>query len=432
VITRYTRRQMLGLIAAGGAGAAGFGSLAACAPTSDDTGGGSTVDQDAPPEDFAFASWSLADDLSKAEIKRMMDTYGQQNGISVSGAPFDYDTYLNQLTLQVRGEEFTGAAQLDIAWLSALVALGKLRDLGPQAEGVDYTDISLTSGQLDGVQYGLPWSAAAIGLIANRELLDGAGIDRVPTSIEDFEAALVELKGAGVIPYAASTDVAQLKDILVWMMTFGSPLLEGDTVTLDDDACVEAVTWYKRLFDQKLIAPDVDRADARTLFSQAKTAMYDDASIGKDFAVAESPDPSLGGKCVPAARPVVATGDTPQAQQWGHIVVVVEGEGDHTAADFARWVTSDQETAVHYFEELGLPPTTESALASDAVQNDEFTTAFTEQITATSAPNPFWRFPQYAQMEAAVAEQVQAVLVGMSSPADAMATAQETVQGLID
>lgn len=428
---RYNRRNMLRLMAAGGVGAAGLGSIVACAPTSDDDGGGSTTDQDAPPADFAFASWSLADDLSKAEIQRMMDTYGSEHDISVKGVPFDYESYLNQLTLQVRGGQFAGAAQLDIAWLSALHALGKLADVGPQVEGLDYTEASLLSGQLDGVQYGVPWSSSAIGLIANQEMLDRAGIDELPVTTDDFEAALTELKGIGVIPYAASTDVAQLKDILVWMMTFGSPLLEGDTVTLDDDACIEAVTWYKGLYDKKLIAPDVDRTDARTLFGQGRTAMYDDAAIGKDIVVAESPDPDLGDKVVPLSRAVVSAGDDPQAQQWGHIVIVVEGEGDHTAADFARWVTTDQATVIRYFKQLGLPPTTESALASDAVVNDEFLTAFNERITATSKPNPFWVYPQYAQMEAAVAEQVQAVLVGMSSPEDAMASAQETVQGLI-
>lgn len=57
-------------------------------------------------------------------------------------------------------------------------------------------------------------------------------------------------------------------------------------------------------------------------------------------------------------------------------------------------------------------------------------TAFGERITATATPNPFWPFPQYAQMETVVAEQVQAVLVGKASPADAMKAAGKSVQAL--
>ncbi|WP_203432802.1 sugar ABC transporter substrate-binding protein [Jiangella asiatica] len=427
-----TRRDLLRLMGVG-AGAFGIGGLVACAPSADnddDDSGGTSETGDAA-QDFSFASWSLADDASKAEIQKLMDAFASANDVSVSGVPYAYNDYLNQLTLQVQGGQFTGAAQLDIAWLAALSALGKLRDLGSVAEGVDYTESGLLSGQVDGVQYGLPWTTAAIGLIANREHLDQVGVTEPPATLADFEAVLTELKGAGFIPYAASTKVAQLKDILIWMETFGSPLIDGDQVTIGDDASIEAVTWYKKLYDQGLIAPDVERLDARNLFSQGRAAMYDDAIVGKAFVVGESPDPELLSKLTALPRPVLAAGDTPRAVQWGHAIVVVDGEGADTAAEFAKFVTSDEELVLGYFEALGLPPTTDTALASDTVQNDPFTAEFGERITATATPNPFWRFPQYAQMETAVAEQVQAVLTGASSPADAMRAAGEAVQGLV-
>jgi multiple sugar transport system substrate-binding protein len=264
-------------------------------------------------------------------------------------------------------------------------------------------------------------------------LLSRAGITEFPETIEDFEAALVELKGlgGGVVPYAASTKVAQLKDILFWMKTFGCTLLDGDKVTIGDDASVEAVTWYKKLYDQKLIAPDVDRFDARALFGQGRAAIYDDAIVGKGAVIKDSPDKQLADKLDPVARPVLKSGDDPQAQLWGHVIVVVEGEAANTATSFARWLTSDQAATDEFFAKLALPPTTEKGLASDAVANDPFTKAFSERITKTASQNPFWRFPEYAQMETVIAEQVQAVLIGSSSPADAMTTAGEQVQALV-
>jgi multiple sugar transport system substrate-binding protein len=428
-----SRRSLLQMLGVG----AGVAALAACAPS----GGSSAAPTSAgaattggAAQDFSFASWSLSEETPKPVIQGLLDTFAKQDGISVSPVTYPYNEYLNQLTLQVRGGQFAGAAQVDVAWLGSLAALGKLQDLSSLASGRGYTDAALQAAQYEGTQYGLPWTVGAIGLIGNSELLGSVGISELPTTVEDFEAALVELQGigGGVVPYAASTKVAQLKDVLIWMETFGSPLLEDGKVTIGDDASVEAVAWYKKLYDQKLIAPDVDRFDARSLFAQGKAVLYDDAIVGRSAVVADSPDPDLASKLVPFSRPVLAAGDDPRALVWGHAVVVAEGEGAATAAEFAQWLTSDEKVTVDYFSELGLPPTTEAGLASQAVRDDAFTTAFGERITATATPSPFWVFPQYAQIESAIAEQVQAVLVGQKDAATAMKDAGAAAQKLVD
>lgn len=420
----YTRRHMLKLMGIG-AGAVGVGGFAAACGSSGSSSGASGA--------FSFGSWSLTEDASKPVIQKIDANYEKAQGVSIKPVLYPYDSYLNELTLQVRGGQFSGAAQLDIAWLGALSALGKLRDLSSYAQGRGYTQQALQAGQFEGKQYGLPWTIGAIGLVANKEILDKAGITQFPTTIDDFEAALTELKGVGnnTVPYAASTKVEQLKDILIWMQTFGSPLIENGKVTIGDDASVEAVTWYKKLYDKGLIAPDVDRDAARTLFAQGRAAMYDDAIVTKGIVTAQSPDKDLGSKLDPVSRPVVKAGDKPRAQFWGHVVTVVEGDGADEAAKFAQWLTSDKNVAVGYFKDLGLPPTTTAALASPTVTQDTFTTDFTKRITVTATVNPFWAYTKDAQIEQAVAEQVQAVLVGSSSAADAMKAAGAAVQDLI-
>lgn len=424
-----SRRSLLRYSVFGLGGAAVLG-LAACAPGGS-SGPAATPGAPATPTDFAFASWSLSEEAAKPAVQSAIDTFAKRDGISIDPSTYPYNEYLNQLTLQVRGGQFAGAAQLDVAWLSALAALGKLTDLSALAQGRGYTDAALGAGSLDGAQLGLPWTIGAIGLIGNAELFDKAGASLTPKTIEEFEEGLRALKGIGVIPYAASTKAAQLKDIIVWMQTFGSPIIDGDESTIGDEASVKAVEWYKKLYDDGLIAPDVDRAAARTLFAQGSTALYDDAPVGKSAVVSQSPDAGLGDKMTPIARPVLKAGDTPQHVLWGHLVVVVDGEGAGTAADFAQWLTSDPQQSEEYFTALGLPPTTEEALASDAVAQNAFVEAFTSTITSTAKPSPLWVYPSYGQMETAIAEQVQAVLIGQASASDAMKSAGQAVSGLL-
>jgi multiple sugar transport system substrate-binding protein len=426
--TDISRRDLLRYSVFGIGGAAVLG-LVGCAPGGSSTpavtpGGGAATD-------FTFGSWSLSEEAAKPTIQSALDTFSADRGISIPTTAYPYNDYLNQLTLQIRGGQFAGAAQLDVAWLSALAALGQLTDLKAFAGGRGYTPAALGAGQLDGAQLGLPWTIGAVGLIGNAELFDRAGASLTPTTIEEFEEGLRALKGIGVTPYAASTKAAQLKDIVVWMQTFGSPVIDGEATTIGDEASVKAVEWYKRLYDDGLIAPDVDRAAARTLFAQGTAALYDDAPVGKSAVVTQSPDSGLSDKMTPIARPVLAAGDTPQHVLWGHLVVVVDGEGAETAAEFAQWLTSDATQTVSYFEALGLPPTTDAALASSAVAENTFVEAFTSSITSTATASPLWRYPSYGQMETAIAEQVQAVLIGQSSAADAMTSAGRAIDSLL-
>ncbi|QAY72020.1 extracellular solute-binding protein [Agromyces protaetiae] len=428
---QLSRRDLLRFSAIGLGAAAIAGVAAGCAPVAGGGGAAAPSKTPAGPTDFSFASWGMSEDATKAALGPTISSFAKKDGITIDTPSYPFNDYLGQLTLQVRGGQFSGAAQLDVAWLASLAALGKLTDLGSYAKGRGYTPAALNAGQFDGVQYGLPWTIAAIGLITNTELFEKAGVSNTPATIDEYEDALKALKGLGVIPYAASTKTAQLKDFIVWAQTFGSPIVEDGKCTIGDAASVDAVTWYKKLYDQGLITADVDRGAARTLFSQGKTAIYDDAPAGRAGVLKNSSDPELGSKMAPIARPVLKKGDTPQELLWGHLVVVVDGKGAGTASDFAQWLTSDPAQEISYFSALGLPPTTEEALAASAVQANPFVNSFTELVTKDAKASALWQFPQYAQMENAVAEQVQAVLIGASSPKDAMKTAGEQITRLI-
>ncbi|MBO0827214.1 MAG: extracellular solute-binding protein [Streptosporangiales bacterium] len=421
------RRDVLKLFGAT-AGAAGLGGLAACTPQA--RKGGSTGG-DAKAKNFTFLAWEFTAGPFKAPLQGYVDQYAKAHDLHVKTTAFPYVQYLNQFTLQTRGGQFTGLAQFDVSWLAAADALGKLRDLGDAAKGKGYTETALKSGQLNGKQLGLPWSTASIGLIGNQELLDKAKVTEPPTTLDDFVEALQMIKGrAKVLPYAAMTKSDELKDIVMWMQTFGSPIVEGDRVTIGDDASIEAMTWYKSLLDKKLIGASVNRDDARALFAHGKAAIFDDAIVGKGIVASETKDKGLVQAMTPMVRPVQSSGDSPQERLWGHVLVVVEGTGSDAATDFGAWLSTDEKTVLDYFTKFTLPPTTEKTLASPTFTKDEFASAWTKKITSTATPDPLWKYVKYTQMESALAEQVQAVLVGKSSPKAAMTTAGEQMRKL--
>ncbi|MER8091043.1 extracellular solute-binding protein [Streptomyces sp. NPDC058316] len=425
-----SRRGALRMFGIGALGAAGVGVLGACAPSGANT---SSNGGDTKSKNFDFTSWSLNEEAAKPAIEKIITAWEKAENSKIRAVSYPYNEYLSQLTLKLGGGETTGAVHLDIAWLAAVAQMGKLADLGSVALKGGYTNVALDSGMYDGKQYGLPWNTGSIGVIANSKLLEKAGIKKHPTTVEEFEDALRELKGLGrgIVPYAAATKVAQLKDIFPWMQTFGCTLLEDDKVTIGDDASIDAVTWYRKLHDAKLIAADVDRFDARALFGQGKAAFYDDAVIGKGVTAAQSKDKTLADAMQPMQRPVLRSGDTPQALLWGGVIAVVKGKGQEAATQFALHATSDRATVTEYFASRALPPSTTAGLADPKVAKDTFTTEWTDKITKTATGSPFWQFAQNAQIEEAVAKQVQAVLVGKSKPKEAMKKAGEEITALI-
>ena len=420
----FTRRSLFGLL--------GASALAACAPTTQDPSGNAGTLADDGVKDFGFTAWSLNEASTKEALQGIVDGYASKAGANITTTSYPYNDYLNQVLLQLRGGTFTGAAQVDVAWLATLAATGKLADLSDLAAKGGYTDAALNIGKANGVQYGLPWTSAGIGLIGNKRLLDKAGVTTAPQTISEFETVLRALKDSdkNIVPYAAMTKVDQLKDFIAWMWAFGSPVVKDGKIVVGDEASVEALVWYKKLYDQKLIAPDVNRFDARALFGQGKVGFYEDAIGGKGAVLKAATDKELATNLMPISRPVKSASDKPAHLAWGHVVVVAQGAGAAAASRFAAALTSDTTYTSQWFKKAGLPPTTKAALDSAEVKGDAFATAFTSAIGAHSAPDPFWIYPKFAQIQTALATQVQAALIGKSAPKDALSIAKTQMEGL--
>lgn len=176
--------------------------------------------------------------------------------------------------------------KIDIRWLNALAEADVLVDLNTIMDRAwleeNFEASYLEAGQVEGKQLGLPWSLASIGMVYNPSLLAKAGVEQVPTTIAEFEAALEALKqlGPDIIPYAATTkDPGSMSaDFQAWLWTFGVSVFDDEgNVVINSDAAVECLTWFKSLLDRGYIRMDVSRFDARELYAQNVVGFYDDA-----------------------------------------------------------------------------------------------------------------------------------------------------------
>jgi len=368
----------------------------------------------------------------------MMKTYEDQSGNTVTWVGWTWKDTAQQLLTREQGGEQLDIAQTDIGIFNTVAAADVLADwndiLGEDYLKSTFEESALKVGNIDGKQLGLPWSMAAITMVYNPEMLKAAGWDKAPTTMDDFEKCLgdIKAKNPDVIPYAVSTkDATCAGDFMPWLWTFGGAIFDDNgNVTINSDAAVQCVKWYQDMLSKGYIAMDTGRGEARQLFAQGKVAFYDDAVVAKGQAVSNgvSPDQVVN-VCSAMARPVLKAGDTPQSTMWGHMLVSFKNSKyQQQAGDFAKVLTSD-DVALDYFTNNGMPPVTKSASQLDAIKNDAYITGFIT-ATATARMDETARMTNASEVKSIITEELQAALLGQKTAEQAVKDMESRLKAL--
>ena len=238
---------------------------------------------------IVFSGWGQEEAATKADFTGFRTSFDSKTGADVSWEGWPYADAEQQLELKAKANQAPDVAQVDINWVTTLAAQGALVDLntvyGAANLAAIYPANYLALGQRDGKQVALPWTLASIGLVANMNLLNKAGITTLPVTTADFTADLLKIKQTepGVIPYGLETGTPSLiaPFIEAWLWTFGGGIISDGKYDANNPGTVAALTYLSSLIKQGLAPKSFDIGTARTLFAQGKVAFYDDAIIAK-------------------------------------------------------------------------------------------------------------------------------------------------------
>ena len=385
---------------------------------------------------IVWAGWSGEEEAVKPIVERMMDAYRTQTGQEVTWVGFTWNDAAQQLLIRAQGGEQLDISQADISIFNTLAQSGVLADwtevLGEEYLTENFEDAVLEVGNIDGKQLGLPWIMAALTMVYNPEILSAAGWENPPVTLEEFEKCMADIKAYDpqIIPYALSTkDVTCGADFVPWLWTYGGGIWdENGNVTVNDEAGIKALDWYKDMLDKGYVSMDVGRSEARQMFAQGKVAFYDDAVVAKSQVISNGVAPDdVVNVCSAMLRPVVNEGDDPQAVQWGGMLVLYEGsEYKEQTAELAKVLLSD-EIALDYFTNGGMPPVTKSAASSEIVQNDPYIKTFIES-TATARLEETARMTNASEIKNILTEEIQFALLGQKDSKQALDDAAARIE----
>lgn len=151
-------------------------------------------------------------------------------------------------------------------------------------ESLGYRPGALDTNTYNGKLYGIPVSMDFWVIYYNKKIFKDAGLDHVPTTLDELYAAIPRLKARGVIPMTTDgKDAWPLSitfDQLVWRIA-GEPGLVRQAldrkIKFTDPVFVQAARELQRLVKAGLFQDDLmvsDYGAARNLFGQGRAAMY--------------------------------------------------------------------------------------------------------------------------------------------------------------
>lgn len=390
---------------------------------------------------LVWAGWSGEEAANKPILEEMIHSWNENNPDNpVNWVGWPWADTLQQLIIRNSGNEKLDVAQIDSSMFPALVAADALEDvtaiIDPEWLSENIPESALAFGQsADGIQYGIPWTTASIGMVYNPSILKEAGYEEPPATMKEFEQCMAKIKESNpdIIPYALSTmDSTATSDFMPWLWTYGGSIFnENGELSIDSDASVQTLQWYKDMADKGYIKAAMSRFDARQLFAQGKIAFYDDAIMAQGIAESNGvASDKLDMSIQPMLRPVLEEGDIPASCMWGHMLVIFKkSDNKEKAAEFIRYIISE-EVSLDYFEATGMLPVEKSALENPIITDNVWANKWSE-ITVSGQNDELQIYEQNAELSTVISEEIQAVVVGEKLPEEAAESMQKRMGAIL-
>jgi multiple sugar transport system substrate-binding protein len=377
---------------------------------------------------LTYVGWSQDEAASKPVLTGMFEAYRKaQADVKLDVVGFPWGQMQQNILLRMRSNQPLDVVQLAERWLPQFASTGKMVDLhevyGKANLEKQMSPGVLKLGEFRGKQYGLPWTAGSIGMVANAKVLKDAGISAPPKTVDAFLEALRAIKRTQPqsVPYAMTTknNNSMSPDFQVWLWTFGGQLFDDKgKVAVNSAAGVRALTFMADLVKEGLAAKDIDRPDARRMYGQNQTGFYQDAPLARGFARNNSGKGTEFDQFVMAmATPVLKNGDTPQSFAWGHLLTMFsDGKGapnpQAPQTRLASHLALSDANQLTYFKDQGLFPVTNTALAQ--LGTDPYVSAWTA-ASRFAERDEVSQWTTSAEPVTIIGEEVQGALLGQKT-----------------
>lgn len=291
--------------------------------------------------------------------KAALAAFTEASGIEVEWVTLDWDSLQTKISTAATAKTYF-ADVTDVDW-SRVGQLGTLKWFYPMQDRLDTAAMAddvpqLASFTVGEDVVGVPFDASFMVTTVNTEIFGAAGITTMPTTIEDYTAALQQVKSQGGpqnplnIPFAAAEGLSTY-----WYQTtgaFGGTILGKDGKPRFADpgsGGFKAAQWMVEAIKDGLVPPgNINVTDAQgqqTLMAQGRVASTFSDYSGQVGSLYDAPDSSTVVDQVayipsPGVSGVAANLSNPDGMG-----IPVQAKYPDAAAEFIAWVTDPAQQA---------------------------------------------------------------------------------------
>jgi multiple sugar transport system substrate-binding protein len=290
---------------------------------------------------------------SESPPQAVLADFTKQTGIKVKWVNIDWDSLQTKISAAATAKTYFADAT-DVDW-SRVGQLGRLGWFYPMDSYLDTKALAadvpqLASFRSNGHVIGIPYDASFMVTTINKELFRKAGANPAPKTMDEYTAALRQIKAKGVVKYPLNIPFAAAEGLSTYWYeathAFGGTILDKagkPQCAAPNSAGYKAAAWMVDALKSGLVPPGninvSDTQGQQTLMAKGQAAStFSDYSgmIGTLYSVPGSS--SVVGKVAYIGTPGVS-GPAANLSNPDGIGIPKQAKYPNAAAKFIRWFT---------------------------------------------------------------------------------------------
>ena len=341
-----------------------------------------------------------------------------QDDITVEAKYVPFADFKKQLSIGASADELPDLVILDNPDHAAYAAMGIFADITDKFDVSNYCEGPVNSCTLDGKLYGVPFGSNDLVLFYNEDMLKEAGVE-VPTTWDELLEAAKATTTDTVSGFAhcALQNEEGTFNFLPWVWSTGASSYE-----INSEGGIKALTFEKDLVDSGAMTKEAinwTQGDTMHQFIAGNLAMMINGTWQIPTMRDEVPDLKWNVAPIPQ--------DKEQASGLGgENYAVIAGGNEDAAIEFLKYATTP-ETCLYMMNAMGYI-SADSTIAENQFEGDDVYQVFVDEMQYAHARGPL---PEWPSISDAISLAFNKVITGESSPEDAAAEAQATIDGIL-
>lgn len=381
--------------------------------------------------------WHYFEEPDVNVINALVEEYNSiQDDVHITATYVSREELMNQYTIGAVSGDLPDIGMVDSPDMASYISLGVFADitdnLNSWGELDHFYDGNLASCMdADGKIYGLPHNTNCISLICNMDLLEKAGYDHVPDSIEEFEKMALDTTDAADGTYGFAMCAVSTEEGTFQLLPWLQGTQNGKSTTVADiaaDSAVAGLSVLGNLTASGAMSTECvnwTQSDVYNQFVAQKAAM---AEIGTWHLPLLKEDVTEDDfKYQVCLLPTGDKGTSTSTVGGENFGVCSSTEHKEEAAEFIEWMCS-VDNQKKYSEEGGKLPTRDDVSPEYSFLQDEFA-VFQEQLQTAAARGPHESWPTISK---SIYTMAQDVFLNGADSAASLQKAADTIKPILE